>query len=230
MSYKLAKTRAARPGTDPPRRRTWTSSFSFSVLFYHHQAYQGKYKMRRRDQFKGFFQKPSKKASASHSASTTSGATVEPRSNEAEDKAGESTTSGAAVESRSNEPEDKACQAPLTGNRSDLWGLALESLSKEDKCAVLGMKLDSKLDILRYLYTAARTKQTECEARSWKFKLHDRQIILRDVAGKIIAWIDRFKQIGDIAVQYDPVHASLPWAGIRFLLEVRLMMRPRQNH
>ena len=27
--------------------------------------------------------------------------------------------------------------------------------------------------------------------------------------------------MGDIAVQYDPAHASLPWAGVRLLLEVR---------
>jgi hypothetical protein len=26
--------------------------------------------------------------------------------------------------------------------------------------------------------------------------------------------------MGDDTMQYDPVHASLPWAGIRFLLEV----------
>jgi hypothetical protein len=29
-----------------------------------------------------------------------------------------------------------------------------------------------------------------------------------------------FKQVGDVAVQYDPAHAALPWAGIRFLLQV----------
>ena len=38
---------------------------------------------------------------------------------------------------------------------------------------------------------------------------------------KIIRWVDTFKQIGDVAVQYDPAHAALPWAGIRFLLQVR---------
>ena len=45
-------------------------------------------------------------------------------------------------------------------------------------------------------------------------------IDLRDRADKILEWVEKFKQIGDIAVQYDPVHAALPWAGIRFLLQV----------
>ena len=48
-----------------------------------------------------------------------------------------------------------------------------------------------------------------------------KNLILRDVFGKIVGWIQKFKEIGDVAVQYDPVHASLPWAGVRLLLEVR---------
>jgi hypothetical protein len=36
---------------------------------------------------------------------------------------------------------------------------------------------------------------------------------------KIIFWIDRFKDVGDNAVQYDPGHAALPWAAIRFILQ-----------
>ncbi|KAI5840895.1 hypothetical protein BZA05DRAFT_242392 [Tricharina praecox] len=37
---------------------------------------------------------------------------------------------------------------------------------------------------------------------------------------KIGRWIQRFKDIGDIVVQYDPGHAALPWAGFRFLLQL----------
>lgn len=41
-----------------------------------------------------------------------------------------------------------------------------------------------------------------------------------DLFRKIVKWIDLFKQVGDTVVQYDPVHAALPWAGVRFLLQV----------
>lgn len=32
--------------------------------------------------------------------------------------------------------------------------------------------------------------------------------------------MEKFKGVGDVAVQYDPGHAALPWAAIRFLLQV----------
>jgi hypothetical protein len=43
---------------------------------------------------------------------------------------------------------------------------------------------------------------------------------MRDAAHKVIVWLNLFKQVSDIAAQYDPGHAALPWAGVRFLLEV----------
>lgn len=48
-----------------------------------------------------------------------------------------------------------------------------------------------------------------------------KRIILRDVVMKIFGWIDKFKQIGDIVVQYDPGHMALPWAAFRFVMQVR---------
>ena len=47
-------------------------------------------------------------------------------------------------------------------------------------------------------------------------------VVLRDVFTKIAVWIDKFMVVGDMAVQYDPAHAALPWALIRFLLKVRI--------
>lgn len=45
-------------------------------------------------------------------------------------------------------------------------------------------------------------------------------MVLRDVADKLLTWIDKFAVLGDTIVQVDPVHAQLPWAGFRFLLGV----------
>ena len=39
-------------------------------------------------------------------------------------------------------------------------------------------------------------------------------------ADKVLLWLDRFKSVGDIAVNVDPIHAGLPWAAIRLLLEI----------
>ena len=46
------------------------------------------------------------------------------------------------------------------------------------------------------------------------------KIVLRDIFAKVAAWIQTFIEVGDIAVQYDPGHAALPWALVRFLLKV----------
>jgi len=64
-------------------------------------------------------------------------------------------------------------------------------------------------------------KKALCIAKRWRIKGRKGQtIIIRDVLEKIANWIDKFKSIGDQAVSYDPGHAALPWAGIRFILQV----------
>lgn len=60
----------------------------------------------------------------------------------------------------------------------------------------------------------------ECRARGWTLSRNGETIKLRDITDKIIHWIDAFKEIGDGAAQLDPLHAALPWAAFRFLLEV----------
>ena len=55
-----------------------------------------------------------------------------------------------------------------------------------------------------------------------KVKLRGEEVVLRDVGMKILRWLEKFEQIGDTIVQYDPGHAALPWAGFRFLLQVCL--------
>lgn len=47
-------------------------------------------------------------------------------------------------------------------------------------------------------------------------------MVLREVVGKVAQWIDRFKAVGDSAIQYDTAHAALPWAAFRFLLNVAM--------
>jgi hypothetical protein len=33
---------------------------------------------------------------------------------------------------------------------------------------------------------------------------------LRDTAAKLLAWLDKFKQVSDIVVNHDPQHFALP--------------------
>jgi hypothetical protein len=67
---------------------------------------------------------------------------------------------------------------------------------------------------------AAQEKQKTCDDKRWALMIRGRPVILREEADKVIVWLDRFKAVGDIAMNADPIHAGLPWAGIRLLLEV----------
>ncbi|RPB27796.1 hypothetical protein L211DRAFT_802387 [Terfezia boudieri ATCC MYA-4762] len=55
-------------------------------------------------------------------------------------------------------------------------------------------------------------------AKQLKLKWGDKEFDLQETADRLVQWITKFMQVGDIAIQYDPVHAALPWAGVRFIL------------
>ena len=70
-------------------------------------------------------------------------------------------------------------------------------------------------------FTAAKEKQRYCIEKRWKFTFGGRTVDLKEEADKLVGWVDRFKAVGDIVANVDPMHVGLPWAGIRLLLEVK---------
>ena len=57
--------------------------------------------------------------------------------------------------------------------------------------------------------------------------MQGKTVNLSDIAEKVTLGLDRFKAVADVAVNADPVHIGLPWAGIRLLIEV--YMHPAYN-
>lgn len=103
----------------------------------------------------------------------------------------------------------------------DLWARAIGTLTAENQ-ALIDFNNPDRIAVLESAIALAEDKKRQCLNQRWRIRRgHGRNLILRDVFGKIVVWIQKFKEIGDVAVQYDPVHASLPWAGVRLLLEVR---------
>lgn len=100
------------------------------------------------------------------------------------------------------------------------WQLAIRTLSEEDRRAI-DESIPDKLAVLEGVLIATEEKKKRCLKNRWQYKKRNGEIvIIRDVLEKIVRWIDQFKQIGDAAIQYDPVHAALPWAAVRFLIQV----------
>ncbi|KAK2036992.1 hypothetical protein LZ31DRAFT_482286, partial [Colletotrichum somersetense] len=104
---------------------------------------------------------------------------------------------------------------------NDLWTTAINTLEDELLLSLTNLGEETKQDALNQLLAATIEAKQSLDERLWSFKRWDgKKVIVRDVLTKMAKWVNHFKEIGDIAVQYDPVHAALPWAGIRFLLNV----------
>jgi hypothetical protein len=64
-------------------------------------------------------------------------------------------------------------------------------------------------------------KQQLCWDKRWKYvNGRGQTVIVRDLFEKISHYVRKFTDVVDVAVQYDPAHAALPWAAVRFFLQV----------
>jgi hypothetical protein len=66
------------------------------------------------------------------------------------------------------------------------------------------------------LINKARTDSQSRNKHSFEFL--GRTYSLTDIYSSTISWLDKFKDVGDVAVQFDPMHAALPWAATRLVL------------
>ncbi|KAI9787365.1 MAG: hypothetical protein M1816_007651 [Peltula sp. TS41687] len=136
--------------------------------------------------------------------------------------------------SQSNSPVLPTCTAGASAlnhaSRSsaspDLWAEALQRLSDKERAAIQhevssyrGSPQQPLSDTIDDLCSLTGRKRAEYEKQGWKLEYNGQQLILRDVAEKVIVWLNKFKDVGDVAINFDPVHAALPWAGVRFLLQ-----------
>jgi len=64
--------------------------------------------------------------------------------------------------------------------------------------------------------------QKERRGKEWKFSFLGDAIVMKDIVMKTLRWVHKFREIGDIAIQFDPIHAALPWAAFRFFLKVNM--------
>jgi hypothetical protein len=66
-----------------------------------------------------------------------------------------------------------------------------------------------------------RQQQEDRTKKSWKFRFAGRDVDLQKKLGNWVNFFNKIKQIGDVAVNVDPLHAGLPWAMIRLIITVR---------
>lgn len=94
----------------------------------------------------------------------------------------------------------------------------MESLTSRDRSSLGDLE---KIEALIQLKVDVEKQREICKARRWKIG----RVVLRDVLGKILIWVEKLIKIGDMVVQYDPGHAALPWACMRLILQVKYANR-----
>lgn len=102
-----------------------------------------------------------------------------------------------------------------------LWDQAYEDLAGEDKKALetAGNESQPRLEAVRDI---VEEKKKDCEAKQWVLYTNDagERVTVRDRLNRVSEWLEKFIKVGDVAIQYDPAQAALPWAAVRTLLQV----------
>ena len=108
----------------------------------------------------------------------------------------------------------------------NLWASVLSSWSVDDR-TLIAFESRDEIDVLADILEAAENAKSRSIEKRWRFRQpgQGQILVLRDLFSKIVVWINRFRGIGNIVVQYDPGHAALPWAGLRFLLTVLFQIK-----
>lgn len=104
----------------------------------------------------------------------------------------------------------------------NLWKDALKLLDTNLQSQLTGIVNAEYGDIATSILKEAEKKKNLCLQKRWRVGVRGKTIVLRDVLDKIITWVSQFRAAIDVAAQYDPTAASLPWTGVRFLLQLAL--------
>ncbi|KIX03848.1 uncharacterized protein Z518_07401 [Rhinocladiella mackenziei CBS 650.93] len=113
-------------------------------------------------------------------------------------------------------------QATPNPSSHNILDVALKRLSDNDRETLRKHIPPTLSDIdlaLEQAVAAAKEKQRWCLEDRWRITLAGQEFILKEKADKIVRWLNRFKDVGNVAAAADPIHTGLPWAGIRLLLE-----------
>jgi hypothetical protein len=70
-------------------------------------------------------------------------------------------------------------------------------------------------------YREAEKQKEKYDRSAFVWTVRDHKVELRVLANNVVKFLDKFKEFGDLLSRLDPVHAGLPWAGLKILLEVR---------
>ena len=124
-------------------------------------------------------------------------------------------------------PQIAIDQQPQTANTCSLWEEAWKK-PPEDVRNYFQFTLDETDNKGSGAANQLLKVVTEVRDMCGKGKLIDtrndgkrsRRAIVHDLADRLINWVSKFVAVGDTLMQYDAGHAAIPWAIVRFILQV----------
>lgn len=122
-----------------------------------------------------------------------------------------------------NTMQQQQVKSTPDGPKPSLWSRALSSLPEKDRriFKVADSPLPDATVILNDILLVLEKQRDRCKRDRWTtITIGGKELVIRDICAKIAAHIKKFLAVVDVAVQFDPVHAALPWAGVRFLLQL----------
>ncbi|KAJ4248793.1 hypothetical protein NW762_012631 [Fusarium torreyae] len=106
---------------------------------------------------------------------------------------------------------------------SSLWDQAFDNLSTEERDALRSHEGQLQPQATDVTFAVKQAK-TKCVSKQWVLYTNDhgKKVKLREKLDEVVGWVEKFMQVGDVVVSYDPAHAALPWAAVRTLLQVTI--------
>lgn len=108
----------------------------------------------------------------------------------------------------------------------------LDNLTEEQRKTIRGNSCQNATDLSNTLDVAlinAQQLKQLCVSKRWTLSVGTHAISSKEKADKVIAFIDKFKEIGSAAASADPVHAGLPWAGVCVILKFAVVERRQMD-
>ena len=114
-------------------------------------------------------------------------------------------------------------QQPAPGS---LWDKAFQELPEKSQQQLesMGAYKNHQAPLendIRDIMVNVKEKQKQCEQKGFTIDVDGHQILIRDYAAKSITWLQK---AGDIGIQFAPSQAAGPWAVVKAVSQVRLLL------
>lgn len=117
-------------------------------------------------------------------------------------------------------PLDRSLQT----SGASLWEEALRRLSESEKND-LELIHDEIYASPNSILSVVKDKQDECLRKRWVLYKNEygEEVLFRDVLERVSEWIEKFQEIGDDLIRFDPGYAMIPWAIVRTIMQASFL-------